>query len=294
MVKLLRLCESMTIVEKEDEYQKAAKQIWDIEVQIISYLDLYYDGNFKDINTDNILPEADIYRISWTPKKAYPMNSWLIYHFGILNKKRLLDPYNYHRTSGWKFNQNIFFQHYWFKSPKSLFFFLREEYKEKYVNIIEKEINYPLIAKDIFKDRWKGVFYIKDKDDLSNIIDENMGKWLLIQECIENIWEYRVITIGQKIITTFKRYNPKSYKNNTYKDTIFEPAKLDREKEVEIIDMVKKYGIEFAGIDILIGKDQQLYYLEINSEPQYQRTEKITGENILHQLFDYLKSTQNS
>lgn len=289
MVKLIRLCESKKILEHQERYNKETKEVWGITTEIISYVDLYYDLGFRNINTWILLPEADIYRISWTPKKAYTINSGLIYYLGILNQKRLLDPYNYQRTSGGKFQQTLFLEHYWFKTPRTLFFFIKENYKQKYISIIEKNIAYPIIIKDPFKDRGKGVFYVKNNKELEKILTDNYDKWLLIQECIENVWEYRVVVVGGKIVACFKRYNPNSYKNNIFKDTIFEEIKLEENKKEEIISLVNKYGIEFAGIDILIGKDNQQYYLEINSEPQFQRAEKVCDQNIIKELMLYIK-----
>lgn len=288
-MKLLRLYESREISKKKERFDTEAKIIWGIETYFMPYLDIYYDGKFRNIIDWKEIEDADIYWIPSTVKKWISMNSWLIYYLGILKKKKIMDPFKYYGILWGKFQQTLFFNHYWHKTPKTFFFQITQEHKKSYIDIIEKNFTYPFLTKDLYLEKGKWVILIKDREELINNINKYTDQGILIQECIENTWEYRILCVWKKIIGSFKRYNPNHYKNNTYKWTLFEKAELTKETKKEVLKMVARYGIEFAGIDLLIGKDWELYFLEINSWPLYKRAEEVLEINVVKELLLYLK-----
>ncbi|AHB41344.1 Alpha-L-glutamate ligase, RimK family [candidate division SR1 bacterium RAAC1_SR1_1] len=288
-MKLLRLYESREISKKKERFDTEAKIIGGIETYFMPYLDIYYDGKFRNIIDGKEIEDADIYWIPSTVKKGISMNSGLIYYLGILKKKKIMDPFKYYGILGGKFQQTLFFNHYGHKTPKTFFFQITQEHKKSYIDIIEKNFTYPFLTKDLYLEKGKGVILIKDREELINNINKYTDQGILIQECIENTGEYRILCVGKKIIGSFKRYNPNHYKNNTYKGTLFEKAELTKETKKEVLKMVARYGIEFAGIDLLIGKDGELYFLEINSGPLYKRAEEVLEINVVKELLLYLK-----
>lgn len=288
MTKILRICWTKKILSMKKRFDLELDKFPNVKIEFVSYLDYYYDWERKNIKTWEILPEQDVYRISWwIGTNWFWIRAWLNYYFWTLKSKRILDPINYNITDTSKFQQLLFLNHNNYGTPKTIFFQITKEYKSNYIEITKQNFEFPMIAKDLYKDRGKWVFLIENEDQLSQKIDEFNKKWLLLQEYIKNEWEFRILIVGNEIWWIFKRYNPKSYRNNVVKWAIFENKWISKEMEEKMIEITKKYWLEFAGIDLILANNQY-YILEINSAPQFKRLEEITWENIAYKLLNYL------
>lgn len=288
MTKIIRISWTRKIIWNKKRFDLELNKFQNLEMDFVSYLDYYYDWDWKNIKTWEILPEQDIYRISWgIGTNWFWIRAWLNYYFWTLKWKKLLDPINYNITDTSKFQQLLFLNHNNYWTPKTIFFQITKEHKSNYIEIAKQNFEFPMIAKDLYKDRWKGVFLIEDEKQLSQKIDEFNKKGLLLQEYIKNEWEFRILIVGNEIWWIFKRYNPKSYRNNVVKWAIFENKWISKDMENKMIEITKKYWLDFAGIDLILANNQY-YILEINSAPQFKRLEEITWENIAYNLLNYL------
>lgn len=288
MTKIIRISGTRKIIWNKKRFELEFDKFPNLEMDFISYLDYYYDWNWKNIKTWEVLPEQDIYRISWGIwTNWFWIRAWLNYYFWKLKWKKILDPINYNITDTSKFQQLLFLNHHKYWTPKTLFFQITKEYKSDFIDIAKQNFSFPMIAKDLYKDRWKGVFLIENEEQLWKKIDEYNHKWLLLQEYIKNEWEFRILIVGNEIWWIFKRYNPNSYRNNVIKWAVFENKWISKDMEEKMIEITKSYWLDFAGIDLIIANNQY-YILEINSAPQFKRLEEITWENIAYKLLNYL------
>ncbi len=290
MTKVLRICGTRKILGNKKRFDKELDKFKDMQIDFVSYLDYYYDGKFKNIETWLELSDYNLYRISgWIGTKWFWFRAGLNYYFWELKKKKILDPINYNITDTSKFQQLLFFNHYDYGTPKTLFFQITQIHKDKYVQITKETFSYPVIIKDLYKDRWKWVFIVRNDEELIKKIEEFDKIWMLVQEYIENQWEFRVLIIWNKIAWIFKRHNPGHYRNNVIKWAMFENIWISKEMEDKMIEITKKYWLDFAWIDLII-KDDKYYIFEINSAPQFKRLEEITWKNIAYQLLEYFST----
>lgn len=135
-----------------------------------------------------------------------------------------------------------------------------------------------------------GTFWIRTLEDLQELEKKGV-KGFLIQEYIPNDGDYRVMTVGYKVIGGFKRA-PKEEKLVMNKsigksvavdlpaDVIAEAEKAARAVEVEVsgIDLVR---------DDITGK---VFVLEVNEAPQFKVFEKRTKINAARAIMSYLKT----
>lgn len=288
MIKTVRFTWTRKILDNEKRFKSAAKQIWWVTIDFLCYFDIYYDWQFRYIKDDKKIKNYDIFRIDWLRWKG--MKQWLLYYYGILNKKKTMDNAQLIGTDYYsKFNQLLFLHHYKFSAPKSIFFAIDSIYSQKYISLLENAFSYPFIAKDVYKDRGKWVFLVENKQQLKNLIKEQQNNCILFQEYIVNTWEFRVITVWNQIVWSFKRYNPHSYKNNLKNWTIFEKTNINKQLKDTILDIIKKYTLDFSWIDIISSWDTY-YILEINITPQYKRMETVTGIDVIQKLMMHIKN----
>lgn len=275
MRKVLRLTSNKELLKKESKFKESAKKIWNIEIDFLYYLDLYYYKWFRFISNWEELKDYDIYWI-WG-RKALSLLQWFIYKYGILENKKIIDTKKKYMLSDDKFSQLLYLEKYNFNIPKSLFLFVSEISKiERYIEIIkEAKFWFPIIWKYIDLDRWEWVFLIKSEEELLNFLLKNIWKWILFQEFIENKWDYRVIVVWDKVIWAIKRYNKEDFKNNvsTWWKAIV--TKISKQIEELSIKIAKWFQCEIAWIDFFIENNNYIV-IEINRLPQYDGFEKAT------------------
>lgn len=288
MVDAVRITWTRKLLDNEKKFKVAAKKTWWISIDFLCYFDIYYDWQFRYIKNNKIIKQYDIFRIDWLKWKG--MKQWLLYYYWILNKKKTMDNWHLIGTDYYsKFNQLLFLHHYHFSAPKSIFFAIDNIHSKKYISLLESKFSYPFIAKDIYKDKGKWVFFVENRQQLKNIILEQQNNCILFQEYIKNTWEFRVITLWNTIIWSFKRYNPYSYKNNLKKWTVFENVEIHMQLKKTILEIIKKHTLDFAWIDVIVSWDTY-YILEINITPQFKRMEKVTWINVVQKLITYIKN----
>jgi glutathione synthase/RimK-type ligase-like ATP-grasp enzyme len=292
MKKVLRIVWSREILKNDLIFKESAKLLWEIDIDFLNYFDLYYENWFKFINNWESIKNYDLYWVWWGTNwltKWSSMIKWLIYSLWILNKKNIIDKQKVHNLCNDKFTQILFCEHYWFSVPKSIFFLIDEIYYDKYLNILEKKFEYPFIAKLPNVDRGDWVFLINSKEELLKLFINFKWDWILFQEKIENNWDYRIITIWDKVIGWIKRYNPNDYRNNVWKWWITEAINVSEKIENIAIDVTKKFNLSISGIDFFILDNWDYYIIEINDLPQYSWFEKTTWISYSTEVLKYFK-----
>lgn len=289
MKKILRLTGTKNILKNELKFKEAAQKVWNIDIDFLCYLDLFFDidWNFKNIYTEEKVWKYDFFWIGGI--KGIPFKNSLTYYYIHLLKKSLIDQRVASFLDNSKLSQIVLLQHLKIKIPKSMFFVASKENKKIHKELILKRFSYPFILKNPILDRGEGVFLIKNETDLNIHFQTKNYPCYLIQNFIENDGDYRVLTTKEKILWVIKRFNEKDFRNNISAGGI---SKMVKDIPTEIITISKKileeYGLDIAGIDFFI-KDGSYYVIEINDFPQYAWFEEATGLSYAEEILWYIK-----
>lgn len=142
------------------------------------------------------------------------------------------------------------------------------------INDIEKEIGFPLVLKIMYGLQGKGVSLIKDKEELSDILNiimaANFDDELIAQEAILSSKgkDIRVVIGAGKIIHSFMRVNEDDFKSNIHQGGYIEEFKVPKFLEDISLKLAEVFDLKLGSIDYLIGNDDETFYLcEINSTP---------------------------
>lgn len=279
MKKVIRFISSEKLLRNESLFSLYD----DIKVEFILYSDLIYIS-WKWLYHKNkwFLNQIDLAWITWN--KYLDFKRWITYFLSEYKNTKIVDTKLKYMLDDSKFSQIVFLDNSWFSIPKTLFLYLQSDY----IDLIEKELGYPLIFKDIYLDRWEWVFIIKNKKELENFIKENIDKPYIIQEFIENNWDWRVLVVKDSVIWWFKRYSEKSFKNNfsQWWDIFFDDVpSILKEKAIQIC---KWYNIEIWWIDFFY--ENWIYYvIEINRVPQTNAFKKKFGNLYEKKVLDMFK-----
>lgn len=158
----------------------------------------------------------------------------------------------------------------------------------KFFNVREP---FKLVAKNSMLDRGEGVFLVTNLNQL----DESLKKGRLIQEFIPEKLDLRVLTISGKAIGCMRRIPTEGeFRANLGQGGRGEIYPLSPELENLALKAARAMNLDFAGVDILIDRNDRKYILEVNRSPQYQGFMQVTGVNVAAKIADFLESKLRS
>lgn len=154
--------------------------------------------------------------------------------------------------------------------------------KSEALDSIGEELGYPLVAKTNYGSLGNGVYLIKDRIELQDFESKFHAMPRLYQQFISSSCgvDYRIIVIGGKFCAGMKRVNEADFRSNVARGGRGEKAEIPD----SFISMAEKasglLGLDYSGVDILIGEDGGPVLCEVNSNAFIKGIEEVTGHNV--------------
>lgn len=158
---------------------------------------------------------------------------------------------------------------------------LKEEHLKFLDNVID-ELGLPLVAKKVYGSLGLGVYLVEDKESLASLYKEICRQPIQFQEYISSSFgkSIRAIVLDNKIIGAFKRYNDTDFRSNFGKTAHSEQIVLSDKQRDIINKIINEIDIEYAGIDLLFGDNDEPVLCELNSNAFFEEFEKTTKINV--------------
>ena len=171
---------------------------------------------------------------------------------------------------------------------------IEENYK--FLDDVAKEIGFPMVVKRVYGSLGEGVYLVKTKEELSSLYSTIARNPVIFQEYMNNSYgqSIRVLIIDGKVFGSFVRFNKYDFRSNfgDLSDGIIieKPEKYESFAQ-EIADKLK---IEYAGIDLLIDKNNEPILCEINSNAFFEEFEKVTKLDVAKAIADMVVRKVNN
>ncbi|HHT66749.1 MAG TPA: RimK family alpha-L-glutamate ligase [Erysipelotrichaceae bacterium] len=152
------------------------------------------------------------------------------------------------------------------------------------------EIGFPIVVKEAYGSFGEQVYLAKDIVELNRIVDEIGYKDFLLQEFISSSRgrDIRINVVGNKAIVSMLRENNNDFRSNISsggKGSFYKPQK----KYIDLaIKATKALKLDFAGVDLLFGENDEPIVCEVNSNPQFVSTLQVTGINLADYIAAYI------
>lgn len=151
-------------------------------------------------------------------------------------------------------------------------------------------LSLPIVIKEAYGSFGAQVYLANSFEEAKAIFDKIKYKDCLLQEFIKESYgkDIRINVIGGKVVASMMRYNASDFRSNITnggKMMIFEPTA--KQKEIAI-QACKALGLDFAGVDVLFGKDDTAYICEVNSNPHFRTTFDCTGVDLSEKILNYI------
>ncbi len=135
-----------------------------------------------------------------------------------------------------------------------------------------------------------GVALIHSSEELEAFRAHKKKDAYLYQEFIEGADEYRVYTLGNKGVASYKKIPSKNdFRANLHTGGQIVPTE-EKYKDM-LLDfgglVAKKFGADISGVDILLQNGKPLF-LELNWQPGWEKLDAVAGSNYCRDTLQYI------
>jgi RimK family alpha-L-glutamate ligase len=163
--------------------------------------------------------------------------------------------------------------------------------------VTEDILKFPFIKKPNLGAKGEGIKLIKSIEDLDSLKEEEVVK-SVFQNFIKNDGDYRILVIGGRPLDAIKRTGEEgSFLNNVSmggKALAVKDGAIKTELFKIATQIVATFNLGFCGVDVIQDKiSGELYFLELNTVPQWEGFQKATGINVAQKILDYCEEVSD-
>lgn len=167
-----------------------------------------------------------------------------------------------------------------------------KEYKDyTFVLQVEGSLGYPMVIKENKGSFGEQVYLVRNYYEAMEKIKEIGHDEFIMQEYIEcsKGRDVRLHVVGEEVVTAMERVNENDFRANitnggTMKNYV--PTKAQKDMALSVC---RALGLDFAGVDILFGKDNEPILCEVNSNAHFKNIYDCTGVNVAEYIIRYIK-----
>ena len=160
-------------------------------------------------------------------------------------------------------------------------------------NLIEKEIGFPLVIKNVISTQGNGICMCHDKEQLVDIAElisiNNKDSHLILQQFLPQSkgQDLRIFVVGGEVIGCMYRSSSKSFKANYSRGGEIKNFDVTPEIERLALETAELFQLNIVGVDLLFTGGGFMI-CEANSAPGFVGMEQITGKIIAEKIIDHI------
>lgn len=150
---------------------------------------------------------------------------------------------------------------------------------------------YPLVFKECNGSFGAQVYLIHHQEEMMEVLKHIGNRPFLIQEYIESSYgrDVRIQVVGGKVVAAMLRTNENDFRANITNGGSMQPYAPTKAQETMAIKVCERLGLDFAGVDILFGENDEPVLCEVNSNAHFKNLYDCTGVNTAEEILGYIK-----
>jgi RimK family alpha-L-glutamate ligase len=159
----------------------------------------------------------------------------------------------------------------------------------KLITSAEDILGYPMVLKECFGSFGAQVHLANNRLEAEDIIKNKIvDRDFIMQEFISESFgrDVRINVVKGRAVASMMRHNPKDFRSNITGGGVTVPYTPTPSQIDAAIRAADALGLDFAGVDVLFGKNDTPYICEVNSNPHFKTTLDCTGINIAEHILD--------
>ena len=153
-------------------------------------------------------------------------------------------------------------------------------------------LGFPMIVKECFGSFGQQVYLVKNYQQLKEMVLKLRSKKLLFQEYIATSFgrDLRLQVVGDQVIASMYRYSENGdFRANLTLGGNMKPHVPTQEQEALAVSCCRIIGLDFAGVDLLFGKDGEPIVCEVNSNAHFKNIYDCTCVNAADAILAHIK-----
>ncbi len=163
----------------------------------------------------------------------------------------------------------------------------------KFFRECAKTLGYPMVIKECRGSFGTGVHLVNNDEETSLLVQELGSAPCIVQEYIKESFgrDIRVSVVGGKAVAAMLRQGRDGdFRSNLTLGGHFAQIEPTNEQLSIAVDAAMALGLDFAGVDVLFGKDDEPIICEVNSNAHFKTTFDCTGVNMAELIIDHIIS----
>jgi RimK family alpha-L-glutamate ligase len=153
-------------------------------------------------------------------------------------------------------------------------------------------IGFPMVVKECFGSFGQQVYLAKDFSELEKLMIKIGTKPMLFQQLIHTSRgrDIRLQVVGDRVIAAMQRFGENGdFRANLTIGGRMEPYNPTKEQCELAVRCCECIGLDFAGVDLLFGEDEQPIVCEVNSNAHFKNIYDCTGINAADAIMEHIK-----
>jgi RimK family alpha-L-glutamate ligase len=149
-----------------------------------------------------------------------------------------------------------------------------------------------VIVKPLFGSMGLGMVRVTDEEMAYRVfrtIEQIRGVYYLQRTIEHDGADIRALVLGGRVLGAIERKSP-GWRTNLARGGTARPTTLSEYHTGLAIRSAAAVGAEYAGVDLLTGRDGRTYVLEVNGIPGWQGFQQATGLDVAGELLEYLSA----
>ena len=184
------------------------------------------------------------------------------------------------------------------KTPKTIIgplAYYKQNLNKEYFDKIISELGPNFILKEANGSFGMQVYQIKNFNSFTEIMEKIGNNEFLMQKNIltSEGRDIRVNIVGDKIVGSMLRINEDDFRANITLGGKGEVIELTDMQKNLAMKVHRKLGLDFSGVDLLFGKNDEVILCEVNSNVNFLSYEKIANVNIASMIIEHVMGVLN-
>jgi ribosomal protein S6--L-glutamate ligase len=159
-----------------------------------------------------------------------------------------------------------------------------------YYEDVLKRLGLPMIIKEGHGSFGMKVYLIETKEQFYDKTNELRGVDYVFQKFIATSRgrDIRVNIVGGEIVAAMYRYSETDFRANITNGGIASEVELTDAQRLLAIHAAEAVGAEFAGVDLLFGRNEEPLVCEVNAAAHIRNIYNVTGINVADAMIAYI------
>lgn len=147
----------------------------------------------------------------------------------------------------------------------------------------------PMIIKESYGSFGAQVYLARTLDEAKEIVGKIAHREFVMQEFVRESEgrDVRVNVVGGRVVSAMERYNDNDFRSNITNGGSMRKISVTEEMKDAAIRACEAIGLDFAGVDVLFGKDGPII-CEVNSNPHFKSSLECTGVDMSEEILEYI------